>query len=51
VKDAQKILGEGFREISGLETKQMVKNSLVIPDEVMRFNRKLREKHGLPVSN
>lgn len=51
VKAAQKVLGKGYREISGPETKQMVKDSIVIPGEVITFNRKLREKYGLPVQN
>ena len=50
-KDAGKILGKGYRPLTGPETKQLIRDSLVIPDEVMSFNRKLREKHGLPVQN
>ena len=48
-KDAGKILGKGYRPLTGPETKQLVRDSLVIPDEVLGFNRKLREKHGLPL--
>ncbi len=50
-KDAGKILGKGYRPLTGPDTKQLIRDSLVIPDEVMSFNRKLREKHGLPVQN
>ena len=48
-KDAKKILGKGYRPLTGPDTKQLVKDSLVIPDEVMSFNEKLRKKHGLPI--
>ncbi len=50
-KNARKILGKGYRPLTGPETKQLIKDSLVIPDEVMSFNRKLRDKHGLPLQN
>ena len=48
-KDAKKILGKGYRPLTGPDTRQLVKDSLVIPAEVMSFNEKLRKKHGLPI--
>ncbi len=48
-KDARKILGKGYRPLTGPETRQLVKDSLVIPAEVASFNDKLRTKHGLPI--
>lgn len=50
-KYAKKVLGKGYRALTGPETKQLVKDSLVVPDDVQAFNKKLRAKHGLPVSN
>ena len=48
-KDAKKILGKGYRPLTGPDTRQLVKDSLVIPAGVMSFNEKLRKKHGLPI--
>lgn len=50
-KDARKILGKGYRPLSGPDTRQLIKDSLVIPDDVRSFNLKLRKKHGLPVQS
>lgn len=51
VKAAQKILGKGYHALSGPATKELVKKSIVVPDEIMSFNQKLRSKYGLPVQN
>ncbi len=49
VKQAQNILGEGFLVIGGKETRELVEDSLVIPEDVIGVMQKLREKYGLPL--
>ncbi len=48
VKQAQNILGKGFLVISGDKTKEMIRDSLVIPNEVIGLMQRLRKKYGLP---
>lgn len=48
---AKNVLGEGYVALSGPKTRELVQDSIVVPDEIQAFNSKLREKHGLPLPN
>ncbi len=49
VKRARRVLGKGYVVFSGDETKQMIRDSIVIPENVIDFMQRLRKKYGLPL--
>ena len=48
---ARNVLGEGYVPLTGPATRDLVRDSIVVPDEIQEFNKKLRAKHGLPLPN
>lgn len=49
VSRAQKLLGKGFIAMTGSKTKQMVRDALVIPKDVIGSIVQIRKKYGLPI--
>lgn len=49
VNRAQKLLGKGFVAMTGSQTKQMVRDAIVVPKDVIGSIVQIRKKYGLPI--